>query len=501
VNPNQTSALYFDVRGSPSGTWTIDQGIGNVTGLTQVTTGQLSQSRTYMLSATNPAGTVTATATAQVNILIALTPASPATLLPEQTVQFVAAVTGNPNASVTWTLQEGAVAGTLDSTGLYTAGWTSGTYHVVATSVADPTYSSAVAVTVSRPPPGTLDVTFGDGGLLIGPPGLEGGAMVVDHDNIYLASTSYDGGVGFLTMEKLLPNGARDATFPVVLGQQAQAKRMALLDSNSSDFVIGGAVGSTIVLERRLAGAPSTIGAPSSRIASGVDNYCLSGFLGKLVVGGQSNSSVPAFEVGTTATFPASSVNASQGAFAVGCVLFSGVGFAALGGSGSGLASLETSSAISQKTSFGNHTMTRVEGIRAVQHEFPFLNDAWIFGSSGGAPCIEHYTVSTVLGSVPTYAAGMCLSGAPGQVWGVDAVAGSSNLTVLLSGTPSTVVARVSTGFSLDTSFGAGGYSSVSFTNTVYGLSIAQQLNGKLVVLGNEGVGQASTRILLRLWP
>jgi hypothetical protein len=60
-------------------------------------------------------------------------------------------VTGSANTAVTWTVQEGAPGGAVGSTGLYTAPSTAGTYHVVATSVADPSKSATVAVTVTSP--------------------------------------------------------------------------------------------------------------------------------------------------------------------------------------------------------------------------------------------------------------------------------------------------------------------------------------------------------------
>ncbi len=64
-------------------------------------------------------------------------------------VQLAAAVTGSANTSVTWTVQEGAAGGAVGSTGLYTAPSAAGTFHVVATSVADPSKSAAATVTVN----------------------------------------------------------------------------------------------------------------------------------------------------------------------------------------------------------------------------------------------------------------------------------------------------------------------------------------------------------------
>ncbi|MEX2182621.1 MAG: kelch repeat-containing protein [Gemmatimonadaceae bacterium] len=64
------------------------------------------------------------------------------------TRQFTAAVGATSETSVTWTVQEGAAGGTIAPTGLYTAPGGAGTYHVIATSVADETKSDTATVTV-----------------------------------------------------------------------------------------------------------------------------------------------------------------------------------------------------------------------------------------------------------------------------------------------------------------------------------------------------------------
>jgi hypothetical protein len=66
-----------------------------------------------------------------------------------RTLTFRASVTGASDTAVTWSVQEGAAGGTISSGGVYTAPATSGVYHVVATSRADPTRSASVAVTVA----------------------------------------------------------------------------------------------------------------------------------------------------------------------------------------------------------------------------------------------------------------------------------------------------------------------------------------------------------------
>jgi len=85
-----------------------------------------------------------------------------------ETISFTAAVAGSENTTVTWSIQEGAVGGSITAAGQYTAPQTSGTYHLVATSNADPSKSSVVWVNVA---PLTISITpessvKGPGGLV-----------------------------------------------------------------------------------------------------------------------------------------------------------------------------------------------------------------------------------------------------------------------------------------------------------------------------------------------
>lgn len=62
-----------------------------------------------------------------------------------------ATVTGSSVTAVTWTVVEGAAGGSVTADGLYTAPRGTGTFHVVARSVADPATSAQAAVTVLEP--------------------------------------------------------------------------------------------------------------------------------------------------------------------------------------------------------------------------------------------------------------------------------------------------------------------------------------------------------------
>lgn len=121
---------------------------------------------TYHVIATSAAdsalsGISTVSVTATPAVAVTLTP-STVSLATGATTTFRAIVSGTSDTSVVWTVQEGASGGSVTSSGVYTAPSTAGTYHVVATSNADPTTKASSLVTVTAP--GSLvyppDVTF-----------------------------------------------------------------------------------------------------------------------------------------------------------------------------------------------------------------------------------------------------------------------------------------------------------------------------------------------------
>lgn len=65
------------------------------------------------------------------------------------TQQFTATVTGSVNTAVIWSVQEATTGGSITASGMYTAPQILGTYHVIATSQADPTKSATATVDVS----------------------------------------------------------------------------------------------------------------------------------------------------------------------------------------------------------------------------------------------------------------------------------------------------------------------------------------------------------------
>ena len=67
-----------------------------------------------------------------------------ATLVATERQQFSATVIGGTNTAVTWS----STGGSITSDGLYTAGASTGTFRVTATSVADPSRSASATVTI-----------------------------------------------------------------------------------------------------------------------------------------------------------------------------------------------------------------------------------------------------------------------------------------------------------------------------------------------------------------
>ncbi len=85
------------------------------------------------------------------SVTVAVDPGT-ALVAPGGSTQFAATVTGTADTSVLWDVVETG-GGTVDSTGLYTAPGSAGTFHVRATSHAAPSVRGQGTVTVTAPPP------------------------------------------------------------------------------------------------------------------------------------------------------------------------------------------------------------------------------------------------------------------------------------------------------------------------------------------------------------
>jgi hypothetical protein len=98
---------------------------------------------------TVPDGAAPLDARTDAGVAVAITPRT-RNVAPRETFAFMATVTGATDTGVAWTVRETG-GGTISAAGLYTAPATNGTYHLVATSRADPSRSDTAVVDVSPP--------------------------------------------------------------------------------------------------------------------------------------------------------------------------------------------------------------------------------------------------------------------------------------------------------------------------------------------------------------
>ncbi len=150
--PNGTQAFTATVTGATNKavSWNVQEAGGGVVNPNGVYTAP-SRGGTFHVVATSvedPTKSAIATVTISGPVTVVITPAV-VTLAVGATRQFAATVTGAANPAVTWTVQE-ATGGTVSVTGLYTAPSTTGTFHVIATSVEDTTKKAVATVTVNQ---------------------------------------------------------------------------------------------------------------------------------------------------------------------------------------------------------------------------------------------------------------------------------------------------------------------------------------------------------------
>ncbi len=151
LEPGDTQAFRAVVTGTTNATvrWSIQESGGGT-----ISTAGLyrapATAGTYHVVATSAAdASVKGTATVSVQRVVSIQIAPTAVTLPPRGTQtFRATVAGAANTTVTWRVQEGGPGGAIASTGTYTAPAAAGTYHVVATSVADRTATASATVTV-----------------------------------------------------------------------------------------------------------------------------------------------------------------------------------------------------------------------------------------------------------------------------------------------------------------------------------------------------------------
>ena len=110
--------------------------------------------------------TVTAPPPPPAAVAVTVSPVS-GSALACQTLRLSASVANSTDTAVTWSVQEGAAGGAVSADGVYTAPASAGTYHVVATSHADPTRRAIATIAVTEKvlsvavSPATTSVTAG----------------------------------------------------------------------------------------------------------------------------------------------------------------------------------------------------------------------------------------------------------------------------------------------------------------------------------------------------
>jgi hypothetical protein len=122
---------------------TVQVAVGATSATFNITTTAAANTLDAVISATSAGVTVTAQVVLQV-VQVAVTPAA-VTIFTGHSQQFSATVSGaatGASTAVTWSVTE-AGGGGVDPSGLYTAGGTVGDFHIVATSVADPSKTGA----------------------------------------------------------------------------------------------------------------------------------------------------------------------------------------------------------------------------------------------------------------------------------------------------------------------------------------------------------------------
>jgi hypothetical protein len=151
ITQGDSLTLHWSVAGADS--LSISPTLGAVSGSSITVSPDVDT--TYLLTATNNGGTVTASVSVTVSapaptpVSVQLNP-SAVQLNTGATQAFLAIVVGSANQAVTWSVVETG-GGSVTSAGVYTAPTTPGTFHVRAVASADPTATAQTTVTVTSP--------------------------------------------------------------------------------------------------------------------------------------------------------------------------------------------------------------------------------------------------------------------------------------------------------------------------------------------------------------
>jgi hypothetical protein len=143
-----TALVFGTVNKSVS--WSISEGaVGGIITSSGSYTAPATPGTFHVVGTSNADNTKSAFATVTVALAVGVS-ISPSTdvLGPAGVRPFRFAITGTVNLSVVWSVQEGASGGSITQAGVYTAPNTTGTAHVVVTSVKDPTKSATATISL-----------------------------------------------------------------------------------------------------------------------------------------------------------------------------------------------------------------------------------------------------------------------------------------------------------------------------------------------------------------
>lgn len=158
--PGATQQFTAVVTGAKDGRvlWSADRGSVTADGLYTAPPAE----GTWQVTATSAADPAAA---AKASVIVAAAPVISITLEPLAasvraggTLRFSAVVTNAPDAGVLWSISEPG-GGTVDASGIYTAPFAEGIYHLVARSRADPTRAAQATISVSASEKVTVGIT------------------------------------------------------------------------------------------------------------------------------------------------------------------------------------------------------------------------------------------------------------------------------------------------------------------------------------------------------
>ncbi len=156
------------------------------------------------------------------SVVLAVSPSS-AEMDQGATQQFAAMVTGTANTAVTWSVQE-ANGGSINAAGLYTAPALAGTFHVIATSQADPSKSAAATVVVVA-----VSITVNPSSTTLDQGATQPfTATVTGSTNTAVTWSVQEAGGGSVTAAGLYTAPNTAGTFHVVATSQADASKSAV---------------------------------------------------------------------------------------------------------------------------------------------------------------------------------------------------------------------------------------------------------------------------------